>query len=66
MLGDKVDGASGMAATAARPLTMEALTSVTAEPARKFRRDNIVLAFLLMAGGTAGIGGDHGRQPMWC
>ena len=57
MAGEFMVGASGMAAEAVRPLIAAALTNVTAEPVRKFRRDNIVL-ILLMAGRFVGIGGE--------
>src|SRR5262245_7026096 len=50
-------------AAAARPLTAAALTN-TAEPARKFLRDSIVLILLLVSGHAAGFrGNDHCRFP---
>ena len=58
-----VVGASGIAAACVWLLIMEAPTSATAEPVRKFRRESIVLSFQLIAASPACIGDDCATEP---
>src|SRR5689334_16650289 len=63
MLFEDVVGASGIAAACARPLTIDAPTSATAEPVRKLRRESMVLSFQLIAARSACVSDDCAIEP---